>query len=308
MNVDKAVDQIEEVNAKPNPEEPQQGEEEPFKPTDINTFTKSTGNYLSQVFLCWCVQLTLCVLLIYEIFSIEDEDGQIQLAIYPANRFIVVVRFCCGVVLHMQLSDEFKNGMKNMKFVLNHPYRFDSPFIAFLAGFLQATSIAGIEVVNFFVILTSSTFLEVVMNFMALAIISDFDNAFYDSLGEDENKAIVEDPSFEHLYEITRTTSRFCHPWKTADGLMSINNNKLEDEFIPADVLTNADALKGQTKPENMLVTFAERTTYQKIMRCMYKVLRIFYMSVWFYFLPFIALLGSYLVPFHIQTMHAAAN
>lgn len=70
-------------------------------PTDLNSFAKSTGNYLSQVFLCWSIQLTLCVLLIYEIFSIEDEDGRTQLAQYPTNRFIVVARFCCGVVLHM---------------------------------------------------------------------------------------------------------------------------------------------------------------------------------------------------------------
>lgn len=119
--------------------------------------------------------------------------------------------------------------MNNMKFVLSHSYRFESPFIAFLAGFMQATSIIGIEVVNFFIILTSATFLEVVMNFMALAIISEFDNAFYDSLGDDENKKLVEDPSFEHLYEITRTTSKFCHPWDSNN----LNNNMLKDEFIP---------------------------------------------------------------------------
>ena len=141
-----------------------------------------------------------------------------------------------------------------MKFVLNHPYRFDNPSIAFLAGFLQATSIAGIEVVNFFVILTSSTFLEVVMNFMALAIISDFDNAFYDSLGDDENKILVEDPSFEHLYEITRTTSRFC------EKATPENKNYLVEEFQPAvDELTNAAALESRLV-QDILVTFGERT------------------------------------------------
>jgi len=92
------------------------------------------------------------------------------------------------------------------------------------------------------------------MNFMALAIISDFDNAFYDSLGDDENKILVEDPSFEHLYEITRTTSRFCRKATPK------NQNYLEEEFQPKEVLTNASALEGKGPVTDILVTFAERT------------------------------------------------
>lgn len=73
--------------------------------------------------------------------------------------------------------------MKFMKFCINHSYRFDNWKMAFIAGFLQAVSILVIETVNFIVIMTSDTFLSVVMNFMALAIISEFDNAFYAGLG-----------------------------------------------------------------------------------------------------------------------------
>lgn len=47
------------------------------------------------------------------------------------------------------------------------------------------------------------------------------------------------------------------------------------------------------------------------ILRMIYKILRVFQISVWFYFLPIIALLGSYIVPFLIQhsyAVHAAGN
>jgi hypothetical protein len=94
-----------------------------------------------------------------------------------------------------------------MKFSINHYYRFEKPWIAFLAGFLQATSIFVVEIVNFIVILTSQSYLDIVMNFMALAVIAEFDDAFYSALGSEKNKKIIEDPAFEDLYKITRTSS-----------------------------------------------------------------------------------------------------
>jgi len=70
-----------------------------------------------------------------------------------------------------------------MKFALNHPYRFDNPWVAFLSGFLQASSSFVCEIVNVIVIITSPDILTVVMNFLALVIISECDEAFYHSLG-----------------------------------------------------------------------------------------------------------------------------
>lgn len=66
-----------------------------------------------------------------------------------------------------------------MKFALNHSFRFDDYTIAFFAGFMQTLSCLFIELINLFVILTSETVLDVVLNFMALAIIAEFDNSFY---------------------------------------------------------------------------------------------------------------------------------
>jgi hypothetical protein len=55
----------------------------------------------------------------------------------------------------MQMQNELISGLNNMKFALNHFYRFEKPKIAFFAGFLQASAIFMIEIVNFIVILTS---------------------------------------------------------------------------------------------------------------------------------------------------------
>lgn len=56
---------------------------------------------------------------------------------------------------------------------------------------------------------------------------------------------------------------------------------------------------------------FIKRGPVRMILRMIYKILRVFQISVWFYFLPIIALLGSYIVPFLIQhsyAVHAAGN
>lgn len=81
-----------------------------------------------------------------------------------------------------------------------------------------------IESVNFIVILTSASYLDVVMNFMALAVISEFDDAFYEALGADEKKKIIEEPAFEDLYKITRTSSRNAKETK---------RNAITDDTIP---------------------------------------------------------------------------
>jgi len=57
------------------------------------------------------------------------------------------------------------------------------------------------------------------MNFMALAVIAEFDDKFFDALGNDELKNMIDDPNFDDLYKITRTCSKNCS-----------NNDVLEDD------------------------------------------------------------------------------
>jgi hypothetical protein len=45
------------------------------------------------------------------------------------------------------------------------------------------------------------------MNFMALAVISEFDDAFYTALGEDSFKDIITNEAYDDLYRITRTSA-----------------------------------------------------------------------------------------------------
>lgn len=64
--------------------------------------------------------------------------------------------------------------------------------------------------VNLLVVLSSTTYLDVVMNFIQLAVIAEFDNFFYYAIGSDRLKKVIEDNGYDHLYVITRTSSSRC--------------------------------------------------------------------------------------------------
>jgi len=132
----------------------------------------------------------ICVLLLME-SNVNDEPKFGQ---YPSSLKIVFVRFACCIALHMQLKSEYQSGMQNMKLVLNHDWRFeDFVLAAFIAGLMQTVTAVLIEVVNLVVILKNDTVIDVVMNFMALEIVANFDNIFYAALGENMIKELVQD-------------------------------------------------------------------------------------------------------------------
>ena len=161
---------------------------------------------------------------------------------------------------------------------------------------MQMTMIVTVECVNFVAILTSSTILNVIMNFMALAIISEFDDFFYSALGNDPNKEVLTDPAYEDLFTIRRTTSRYCRN--------PITKHILEDDtYAKSIAVENNEFVSGEEKaiPVYIYVDFWQRTLTQKLMRIIYLICRSLYVSVWFYFLPFLTLLGSYFVPYFMR-------
>ena len=68
--------------------------------------------------------MLLVILLISELVRSYAET----LGVYPPTYWVVISRFICGIVLHMQLQDELKQGLSKMKFAVNHSYKFKPGF------------------------------------------------------------------------------------------------------------------------------------------------------------------------------------
>ena len=47
-------------------------------------------------------------------------------------------------------------------------------------------------------------------------------------------------------------------------------------------------------------VSFSQRSLTNKLLWLVYKAFRVLYVSVWFYFLPFIVIMGSYAIPLYM--------
>ena len=68
-----------------------------------------------------------------------------------------------------------------MKFAVNHPWKFEDYKIAYAVGFMQMSMVVIVEFVNFVALITNNAVLDVVMNFLALVVIAEFDDYFYES-------------------------------------------------------------------------------------------------------------------------------
>lgn len=108
-------------------------------------------------------------------------------------------RFICGTILHLSLLDEVTKGLDNMKFALNHSYLFQSYFSAALVGFMQSFIVIAVELVNIEIILVSLDPLDIVYNFIAIAIIAEFDDFVYAALRNEPMKLLVKDDITEKI-------------------------------------------------------------------------------------------------------------
>ena len=66
-----------------------------------------------------------------------------------------------------------------MKYSVNHRWKFIDYKIAYLSGLLQASMVLFVETINFLALLTNTEVIGIVMDFLALVIIAEFDDFFY---------------------------------------------------------------------------------------------------------------------------------
>ena len=78
-----------------------------------------------------------------------------------------------------------------MKYAMNHPWKFKSWSQAFRVGLLQMTVVLGLEIVKITFMLTNQTISDIIKDFLALVIISDFDDYFYATVTFSPNAKLI---------------------------------------------------------------------------------------------------------------------
>ena len=104
---------------------------------------------------------------------------------------------------------------------------------------------------------------------------------------------MLKNKDYDCLWKITRTTSK--------NAMAKIDSNRLDDETYMAVEKKQGD-FTADPKPVYIYIDFwKDRSCLQKMMRIVYKVFRSFYVSFWFYFLPFLPIFAAYLIPKYNQ-------
>jgi len=112
-----------------------------------------------------------------------------------------------------------------------------------------------------------------VYNFVVLGIIAEFDDFVYSSLRNESMKLLIEAEVTERVLIVHHTTSKKCKD----NELSTIKDD--DGEFRP------------------LKVTFMKRDCCNKCLYLVYKCIRTFYVSVYFYFMPFTCIMLSCLIP-----------
>ena len=81
--------------------------------------------------------------------------------------------------MHVYLSSSLVSGFQNVKYAINHPWKFERLNTAIFAGILQILIHLVIEIVTYIVVMASNSPKEIVLNFLILLIIARFDDFFY---------------------------------------------------------------------------------------------------------------------------------
>ena len=204
-----------------------------------------------------------------------------QIIIANVNIFIMFARFICATILHLSCVDEVHAGLEMMKYAVNHPYKFNVPSVAWMSGLLQYMSCLTVEMANIGVICAANDTIDIVFNFIALAIIAEFDNYVYGSMKNESFKELTNRKFCKKVLVIHHTTSKKCREYEKSD---------VKDE-------------NGEFRPLGIL--FKHRELRNKIMFVCYKIFRCFYVSCFYYFMPFSVVVMSTLLPFMYRTQFA---
>lgn len=172
-----------------------------------------------------------------------------------------------------------KQGLDLMKYALNHPKKLLNYRQAFNIGFAQAALTLLVESVSIMVILSSQTTNDVVFNFIALAVISEFDNYVFESLRHQPLKELVNEENRNKFLKISFTTSgkavRIQEGGEASDQV---------DDF-------------GETM--GIKIGFwRDRSCCNKLLMLQYRIFKSFFAGFYFYFYPMFSVVLTFLLPF----------
>jgi len=122
------------------------------------------------------------------------------------------LRLLCCYLFHLSNYGDVTDGYTRLKFLKNHPRKFESQYLftAFLVTQYQFWASLLCELVNIVFITRQGTLIDIIMNYVAFEGISAMDNLYTETLRNMEvQKAIPEgDAELEKYYQYKKESTR----------------------------------------------------------------------------------------------------
>jgi hypothetical protein len=224
-----------------------------------------------HAYLCLLFQVMLSVMVFIELCTQPSYFCPFFTSMKGAEWF---VGFICITMLHLQIIDTASRYLRMGKFAINHDYFFENPGEAFCLCILVFLTTQAIENCNMLLLLMTTDTVNMISNFVAIQIVSVFEDFVYFSMSEEPMKLILNLQLYERTFVIRHTSSKKCQ----------------SDEICPPNL-----GLAGEQRP--LKISFAGRQRAFQLYRAIYLALRTYFVAIYFYFLPSVAVMVAMLVP-----------
>ena len=160
------------------------------------------------------------------------------------------------------------------------------------------TQTLSVELVNVVILNTNHSIMDIIMNFLALVIIAEFDDFFVVAIekhlplrklinGKEDNEFTIQVDENEKNDKVVNVNDLLTWEVTTSD---SARFNVPGNEFRPKGL---------KDEPDYIYIDWGSRTFRNKCARLLYRALKAIYAAFWFYFLPFASIFLSYRIPYH---------
>ena len=122
---------------------------------------------------------------------------------------LVIMRFICVILLHIQIESEVRQALTMVKYQINHPGNFrdrkdqSTLLPSTLIILMQAASSIATEVINLLLIIEATNAKDALMNFISLGVISQIDDIYFTIIRNSKLKEALE---AGHTPQISVTT------------------------------------------------------------------------------------------------------
>ena len=136
--------------------------------------------------------------------------------------------------MHITLGDELKQGFDFMKYAMNHAWKFHNWQMAYRIGLMQMLIVLSLEFINLSFLLTNYTISDIIKDFLALLIISEFDDYFFLTVDKTMLGKMIKDGEME-AKEGSKLSIKELLKIETSTSDRVPDEQKIEHEFLRKD-------------------------------------------------------------------------